>query len=429
MDKKKVAIIGSGISGISSSLFLSKKYDVSLFEKNNYLGGHTRTKKIINKDYIHKIDTGFIVFNDQNYPYLVELFKFLNIETCNSNMSFSVSASNHIEYGSRSLNSLFAEKKNIYSIKFWLLLKDIFRLYNQCSNLFAKKKIANITLGEFLTLNKYSEDLKNLHIYPIVSSIWSSNKEKVQEFPLISFINFFCNHNLFNYLHRPKWKFVKGGSYKYINSIIKKNLFNFYLNKKVEKILRENNKIKLLFKNGEHFLADIIILATHADESLKLLQNPSTDEFNILSNFKYTKNFAYLHSDSNFMPKNKPAWSSWNFIDKFENNNFFSLTYWMNLLQNLKGNEDYFVTINPRTEPQKCYDKTIFYHPIYNLNTLNAQKKLGNIQGHKNTYYCGSYCGYGFHEDGIQSSAYIANILNVELPWKNYKNYYNRLEY
>ena len=428
MEKEKIAVIGSGISGLSASFFLSNKYKVFLFEKNDCLGGHTRTKQIKENNKYLNIDTGFIVFNNHNYPDLVKFFNLLGIETSDSEMSFSISIKKiDLEYGSNGFNSIFAKKKNIFSIFFWKLLIEIFKFYNQCKNNHQLINFRNYTLEDFLKKFKYSSNLRHLHIYPMIAAIWSCNKNNVKELPLTSFINFFNNHKLFNFKSRPQWKFVKGGSYNYVQTLINKNKFNHETKKEVKKILRENNFIKIIFNDDKQFIVDKVILATHADQALRLLEYPTIDELNILSKFKYTKNKAYLHSDQKMMPKNKNVWSSWNFIANESKQNTFSLTYWMNRLQNIDSTNNYFVSINPNTVPSKYYDKTVFEHPIFNLDTLEAQKNLSKIQGVKNTYYCGSYFGYGFHEDGIQSSASVSKLLNADLPWKREDNFYNRI--
>ena len=430
MNKQKIAVIGSGISGISASLFLSKKYDVELFEKNNYLGGHTRTKKIKFQNDDLNIDTGFIVFNNQNYPDLIEFFNYLNVKVDDSNMSFSISIKNSdIEYGSNGFASIFAKKNNFFSIFFWKLLLEIFQLYNQCKKYEQSDNILNSTLEDFLNNNKYSENLKYFHIYPMISAIWSCNKNDVKNLPLISFINFFNNHKLFNFRNRPKWKYVVGGSHNYIKLILKQNQFRYKTNKEVKKIIRTNNKVKIIFLDNKELIFDKIIIATHADQALKILGDPTIKEKEILSKFKYSKNYAYLHSDVDLMPNRTNVWSSWNFVTKNAYNNSFSLTYWMNLLQNIKSNNNYFVSINPEQIPKDYYDQTVFEHPIFNLETLKAQKEINTIQGFQNTWFCGSYFGYGFHEDGIQSSAYISSLLDVSLPWERKINFYNRLQF
>ena len=311
--KKKIAVIGSGISGISASYFLSSKYDVHLFEKNNYLGGHTRTVKVPTDKEL-PIDTGFIVFNDSNYPDLIKFFDHLDVQTMNSDMSFAVSDINYnIEYAGKNLKSLFAQYKNIFNINFLKMIYEIYRFYKLCKNTNLDKITNNYTIEDFIHKNNFSSYLQKLHIYPLISSIWSTNQKDVNNFPLKLFLNFFNNHGLFNFKDRPQWKFVKGGSNSYIEKIIEINKFNFSLNTKIDKIIRSENNIKII-KNDEEIVFDFIIIATHADQALQIINNPSNNEKEILSKFEYTKNKAYLHSDRSMMPKNIKTWSSWNFI-------------------------------------------------------------------------------------------------------------------
>ena len=261
----------------------------------------------------------------------------------------------------------------------------------------------------------------------MISSIWSSNIEDVKKFPLITFINFFKNHALFNFKNRPQWKFISGGSNQYIKKLIKLNTFKYFTNFKILKIIRDNNKIQIIDKDNNYISFSKIIFATHGDQILSLLDNPTAKEIDVFNKFKYSNNTAYLHTDSSLMPRSKIAWSSWNFLNKSIAKKF-TLTYWMNLLQNLPTNKNYFVTVNPFKEPKNIINQTTFEHPIFSLDTLNAQKKVMQIQGLKNTYFCGSYLGYGFHEDGIQSAVYISQLLGCDLPWKRDKNFYNRIE-
>ena len=427
---KKVAIIGSGIAGLSASVFLSQKYDIHLFEKNKILGGHTRTINF--KDNLRRIsiDTGFIVFNDKNYPDLKSFFDYLNVTTLKSSMSFAVSSVKpNIEYGGSNLNTLFAQRKNFFSFKFISLLVEIKKLYSIGRNVYLNNFDKNLTIEEFLINNNFSKEIRFLHIYPMISAIWSTNTVDVENFPLISFLEFFNNHGLFDLNNRPEWKFVKGGSYEYVKAIIKKNLFNVNINYKIKKIIRNENKILLIDNNNNIKKFDKVVFATHADQALQLLDKPSADEIKILSKFQYTKNKAFLHSDERLMPKKKLAWSSWNFLQNTNKRDNFSLTYWMNNLQMLNSSKNYFVSINPQFPPKNVIDQTTFEHPIFDMKTLKSQNNLRSIQGSRNTFYCGSYCGYGFHEDGIQSAAYIAKMLQIDLPWKRSQSFKSRLNY
>ena len=426
--KKKIAVIGSGIAGISASYLLSSKYDVHLFEKNNYLGGHTRTIKVSTDNNL-PIDTGFIVFNDRNYPDLIKFFDHLNVQTTNSDMSFAVSDVDYnIEYGGKNLKSLFAQYKNIFNISYLKMIYEIYRFYKLCKNTKLDKITNNYTIDDFLKKNNFSSYLKDLHIYPLISSIWSANQRDISNFPLKLFLNFFNNHDLFNLKDRLQWKFVQGGSNSYIKKIIGLDKFSFSLNTKIKKIIRNENNIKII-NNDEEVVFDYIIIATHADQALQIINNPTNNEKEILSKFDYTKNRAYLHSDRSMMPKNNNAWSSWNFIKNDKANTNFTLTYWMNNLQKLETSKEYFVTINPEKIPENIHNETFFTHPKFNLQTMKSQNKLKDLQGINNTFFCGAYHGYGFHEDGIQSAVYVSKMLGIDIPWKRDNNFYNRLFY
>ena len=425
--KEKIAIIGSGISGLSAAHLLSKKYDVYLFEKKNRLGGHTRTININENSKIIPIDTGFIVFNEQNYPDLTKFFRLLKIDYRDSDMSFAVSNNiPNIEYSGKTFFALFANVNKIFSFKFYKMIFEIKRLYSICNKLEIDSKNSKLTLDDFLNEYKFSDYLKNYHILPMISSIWSSNIEDVKKFPLITFINFFKNHALFNFKNRPKWKFIFGGSNQYIKKLTNLNTFKYFTNFKIKKILRYNNNIQIVDNDNKHDYFSKLIFATHGDQVLSLLDNPTDKEIDIFSKFKYSNNTAYLHTDSSLMPSSKLAWSSWNFLNKSSGKKF-TLTYWMNLLQKLSTNKNYFVTVNPFRVPKNIINQTTFKHPIYSIDTLMAQKEVMKIQGLNNTYFCGSYLGYGFHEDGIQSAAHISKLLGCNLPWNRDKYFYNRL--
>ena len=426
--KKKIAVIGSGIAGISASYLLSSKYNVHLFEKNNYLGGHTRTIKVSTDNNL-SIDTGFIVFNDRNYPDLIKFFDHLDVQTTNSDMSFAVSDVDYnIEYGGKNLKSLFAQYKNIFNISYLKMIYEIYRFYKLCKYTKLDNITNKYTIEDFLQKNHFSLYLKELHIYPLISSIWSANQRDISNFPLKLFLNFFNNHDLFNFKDRPQWKFVQGGSNSYIKKIIGLDKFSFSLNTKIEKIIRSENNIKII-NNDEEVVFDYIIIATHADQALQIIDKPTNDEKDILSKFEYTKNRACLHSDRSMMPKNNKTWSSWNFIKSEKANSNFTLTYWMNNLQKLETSKEYFVTINPEKIPDNTYNETFFTHPKFNLQTMKSQSKLKDLQGINNTFFCGAYHGYGFHEDGIQSAVYISKMLGIDIPWKRDNKFYNRLLY
>ncbi len=426
--KEKIAVIGSGISGLSAAYFLSRKYEVFLYEKNKRLGGHTRTLYVDELSKKIPIDTGFIVFNEKNYPDLTNFFQLLKVDYRESDMSFAVSNNvPNIEYSGKTFFSLFANLNNLFSINFYKMIFEIKRLYSICDKIDINAIGSNITLNEFLNEHKFSDYLKKYHILPMISSIWSSDIEDVKTFPLTTFINFFKNHALFKFKNRPKWKYIFGGSNEYIKKLIKHNKFKYFTNFNIIKITRDSKNIKIYDKHNNYYQFDKLVFATHADQILPLLDGPTKAELNILNKFKYSINSAYLHTDISLMPNSKLAWSSWNFLNRSINKKF-TLTYWMNLLQKLPTNKNYFVTINPFKKPNNVINQTKFEHPIYSLDTLKAQREIMQIQGLNNTFFCGSYLGYGFHEDGIQSAAYISKLLGCNLPWNRSRNFYNRLE-
>ena len=417
----KIAIIGSGISGLSSALLLSQKHNITLFEIDKRFGGHANTVDITHKQNLISVDTGFIVYNKLNYPNLIGFFDFLKIETINSDMSFAVSARDgQLEY-SGSMTGIFAQKRNLFNLKFYKMLKDIvvFFLFGYK---YAFQVKENESLGEYVKRCKFSEEFVNDHLIPMSSAIWSCPEREILNFPAKTLLTFFKNHQLINFIFRPKWRTVKGGSRQYVNKVvekIKKNKKNkFVLNSKIKSIFSKNNKIEInLEKNTEIF--DKVIMATHPDQTIKLIKNLDKQSTDILSKFKYQKNTVYLHSDKNLMPKNKKTWSSWNYISSKKEEKS-SVTYWMNLLQNINNSLDVFVSLNPYIIPSKSltYKKIIYEHPIFNSKTNEAQSKMIEIQGKNNIFYAGAWLKYGFHEDGIASAVNISKTLNVAVPWE-----------
>jgi len=412
----KIAVIGSGISGLSAAHFLSEKHKVDLFEKNDHFGGHSYTVDINSKNSNETIalDLGFIVFNKVNYPNLVNLFEKIQVNYEKSNMSFSVSVKNsNIEYSGSGLKGLFGNKYNIFNLNFIKMIKDIFFFYKMAENL-NKESFVNQTLGEFLKFKKMSDYFIKFHIIPMVSAIWSVPTDLAYKMPMSLFINFFQNHGLFKIKNRPQWYTVTGRSKVYVKKILNTINGEYFKNYKIKNVLRNQNGIKLYYgSSNEYFEYDKVIFAVHADEILKLINNPSENEKKILKNFQYKKNIAYLHNDERLMPNRKNVWSSWNSILDKNDIKKNCITYWLNKLQNLKTKKNYFLTLNPfiPIEDNKIIKKVEFSHPFYDINTINAQKNLSALQGINNTYFCGSYFGYGFHEDGLNSGMEVAKKL------------------
>ena len=412
----KIAVIGSGISGLSAAHFLSKRHQVDLFEKEDHFGGHSYTVEVPTENISELIsmDLGFIVFNKINYPNLTKLFEKLQVPYEKSNMSFSVSVKNSkIEYSGSGFRGLFSRKYNILNFKFLKMIKEIIFFYKEAMKL-NEKDYKDQSLKEFLKSKKMSDYFINFHIIPMVAAIWSMPTESAQKMPMALFLNFFKNHALFQIKNRPQWYTVTGRSKTYVNKILQTISGEYFKNYKIKKVFRNRNNVKLYYgASNEYFNYDHVVFGIHANDVLKLIQNPTENEKVILSNFKYKKNIAYLHNDDRLMPKNKNVWSSWNSILDQHNLNKNCVTYWLNKLQNLKTSKNYFLTLNPilDIENKKIIKIVEFAHPFYDIKTIKAQKKLSELQGINNSWFCGSYFGYGFHEDGLNSALAVANKL------------------
>ena len=413
----KIAVIGSGISGLSSAYYLSKKHKVDLFEKQDRFGGHSYTLDV---EYNDKekvaVDVGFMVFNKITYPNLINFFKENKIEIEKSDMSFSVNVKKtNIEYCGKGLNGIFSNKLNLFNYKFVKMFFEIISFYKRCENLELNTLENNITLGEYLKKIKKTNFFIDYHIIPMVSAIWSMPPYEASQMPLSFFINFFKNHGLFKLKNRPQWFTVSNRSKTYVNKILSNISGEYYKNYEINKVVRDNNNVKIYYgSENEFFTYDKIVLASHADESLNILSDATDQEKEILSNFKYRKNFAVIHSDECSMPKNKKAWCSWNSSLNSNDKKQSSVTYWLNQLQNLKINKNIFLTINPffEIDPYKIHNKIYFSHPYYDEKALEYQPKLNSIQNINNTLFVGSYFGYGFHEDGLKSSIEMFKTLN-----------------
>ena len=410
----KIAVVGSGISGLSAAYYLSKKHHIDLFEKEDHFGGHSYTIDLILNEKKISVDIGFIVFNHKTYPNLIEFFKENEVQIEKSDMSFAVSVNDtKFEYCGRGLKGIFANKSNLFDLSFLKMFFDILKFYKNCDKISEYEE--QVTLGEYLTKNKLSKTFVDYHLIPMVSAIWSMPPYEASKMPLKFFLKFFQNHGLFKLKDRPQWYTVTNRSRSYVNKVLSKISGEYYKNYAVNKIKRRESGIDLYYGDkSEYFSYDKVVLACHADQSLSLLDDPSNDEKQILSNFSYKENIAVIHTDQNIMPNNKNVWSSWNSsIDKnnLENN---SITYWLNLLQNLKFDQNIFLTLNPylNIDENKILKKVKFTHPYFDQNALDNQINLKNLQNKRNTLFCGSYFGYGFHEDGIKSSIEMLKTIN-----------------
>jgi len=410
----KIAVVGSGISGISAAYYLSKKHHVDLFEREDYFGGHSYTIDVLINEKKVSVDIGFIVFNKKTYPNLINFFKENEIAIEKSDMSFSVDVKDtNFEYCGRGLKGIFSNKSNLLNPKFLRMFFDIISFYKSCDKIkeFQKK----ITLGEFVKKEKLSKSFIDYHLIPMVSAIWSMPPYQASQMPLKFFLKFFQNHGLFKLKNRPQWYTVSNRSKTYVNKVLSKISGEYFKNYKINKIKRISTGVQVYYGgSNEFFDYDKVVIATHADEALSLIDNPLEEEKSILSNFSYKRNLAIIHIDENVMPKNKNVWASWNSCVNKKNLEINSLTYWLNILQNLKCDQNIFLTLNPFIEipENKILKKVKFTHPYFNQTALDHQKKLDILQNKKNILFCGSYFGYGFHEDGIKSSIEMIKTLN-----------------
>ena len=402
----KIAIIGSGISGLTLAYYLDKKYNVTLFEKEDRIGGHTHTHTLkINQDII-KVDSGFIVFNKKTYPNFIKLLKELKVSYQPSSMSFSVQSTlSRLEYAGNNLKTLFAQKKNLLNIYFWRLLWEILKFNKLAKKILQKPElIENLTIQEFVNKHNFSEYFLDNYLLPMSSAIWSSSYKDIKKFSLLFFLNFLNNHGMININDRPQWLTIKNGSETYVQKIVSQLKGKIKLNSIISNVYRNNGKC-IIEINKKKLKFDFVFFACHADQALKLIKNPNLLEKNILGSFKYSSNKAVLHQDTNLMPKNKSIWSAWNYIIKNKTTSQARVTYNMNILQSISPKNDLLVSLNSDQDinPKAILKSMDYTHPIFNLNTYLNQKQQHLVC--KNGFaFSGAYWGNGFHEDGVVSA-------------------------
>ncbi len=423
MNKPKIAIIGSGISGLSCAYFLSEKYSVKIFEKNNYLGGHSNTVTIDYEGKEISVDTGFIVFNHETYPNLKSFFKLLDVAYEKSNMSFAVKIDNgSLEYAGTNLATVFSQIKNAFNPQFLIMLRDIMRFNKKAINILEQPFNANYTLQNLLDDLGVKKYFREFYLLPMSGAIWSCPLETMLAYPAQSFVAFFKNHGLLTVANQPQWYTVSGGSKEYVKKIADKIGQNsISLNDEVISVERLGEKVCVKSKKGEEFF-DFVFFASHGNQVLPLLKNASAAEKEIFSTFKYQQNLAVLHRDSSLMPNAKKAWSSWVYSNNSKNENQqISITYWMNNLQNIDSKYPLFVTLNPSQEiaKEKIFACFNYDHPIFDSQAVSSQARIDEIQGVDKIFFCGAYQKNGFHEDGISSAILAINKLKIFAPWQS----------
>lgn len=417
---KKIAIIGSGISGTSSAYYLNKLgYDVTVFEGSDYFGGHTNTIDIDIDNKTIPVDTGFLVHNDRTYPNLIDFFNELEIETYASEMTFSVKRiDDDIAWAGTNLLTLFAQPKNLFNLKFWAFLKEILH-FNKMSHDYLKEcsDNLNITLGDLLESKGYSENFKNWYLLPMGGCIWSTPTKQMLDFPAYTFLVFCHNHGLLQVFNRPQWKTLKNGCRTYVKKALS-NIKKKYLNEKVVSVYKVDEGVKVKTTNNEE-LFDYCIFSCHAPQALEPILNPDPRIKDVLSAFKYQPNKAVLHLDEQVLPKEKSAWAAWNYLSgkNDQGDDAVSVTYLINNLQPVPTLKAIMVTLNPIFEINEnlIFKEIEYEHPIFDSAAVLAQAKIDDIQGIDGMFFCGAWQRYGFHEDGILSAKKMLNhILRID---------------
>lgn len=414
----RIAVIGAGISGLACADFLAPSHDVVVYEAEKRLGGHSRTLSLALPEGPLRVDTGFIVYNEINYPLLTKLFAYLGVQTQPSDMSFGVRYGNgELEFCASSLQGLFAQKKNLLSPRYYRMLSDIVRFFRSAKKLLSQNK--NPTLGEFLEDLRLGDWFRDRFLIPMGAAIWSTPPAQMFAFPAKSFILFFENHGLLSIKGHHPWRTLSGGSQDYVQRFARRLGARIRAGTAVKEVRACQKGHEVVTEKGEREKFDAVVLATHADVSLRILIDPHPEVRRHLSAFGFRDNLALLHTDESLMPHSKKAWASWVYAAGGpEADQSVSVTYWMNRLQSLKG-QNIFVSLNPDREvaPHKTLDRYVFRHPMFTHNTMLAQKEIIPLQGRGGLWFCGAWLKNGFHEDGLWSAVQVAQKMKVPIPW------------
>lgn len=420
----RIAVVGAGVTGLGAAWLLSSRHDVTLFEAQNRIGGHSNTVDVAAPEGNVPIDTGFIVYNERNYPNLIALFDHLGVITAPSTMSFAVSLDGGgYEYSGTGLAGMFAQRSNVISPAHWRMTADILRFHREAKALTLQTNATSESLGEWLTRNRYSQTFIDRHILPMAAAIWSAPKDAMLAFPVATFARFFDNHGLLTAYNQPIWRTVVGGSRSYVKAVMGAFAGQTRSNDPVARVVRGPTGVTVVNASGASETFDRVALCCHADEALALLDGPSVAERTVLGTFAYAPNEAVLHTDEAWMPHRRTVWSSWNYLSRDPKSPLI-VTYWMNSLQPLATKTQYFVTLNPSQPiaPDKTIARFWYTHPLFDGAALAAQADIWGLQGQSGVWFAGSYCGYGFHEDGLQSGLAIAEDMTrdnhpVRRPW------------
>lgn len=417
----RVAVVGAGVAGLTAALLLRERHRVTLFEQNDYVGGHTNTIAIPEgPDAGTPVDTGFIVLNDKTYPLFNRLLSRLSVSTRWSDMSFSYfDERTGLQYAGTGVSGLFAQRRNLFRPSYWRFLREIVRFCHTARRELAENKLAGLTVAQFLDRGGFGREVRETYIYPMASAIWSSSLKEIETFPAEMMIRFWENHGLLSLEDRPRWMTVVGGSQSYVRKALDLLKGNYHVNARVERIERPSDSVRLKVKGSDWLTFDAVVIAAHADETLSTLADPSEDERRLLGAWRYSRNRTVLHSDESVMPPSRRAWASWNYRRHahLDAQNPVTVTYHMNRLQGLKTSRQYFVTLNYPSPlpPERIIREIVYTHPLYTFEALASQRELPRLNGLRRTFFCGSYFGYGFHEDAVRSAVNVGRIFGIEL--------------
>jgi predicted NAD/FAD-binding protein len=420
---QRIAVIGSGITGLSASWLLGKTNDVVLYEAEDRPGGHSRTIDVDMADGTKLgVDTGFIVFNDRTYPNLIAMFAHLGVEARVTDMSFAVSLDDgKLEYAAGDkIWQLFAQPSNLFSRRFWSMLRNLVRFYREAAA--GKGGFGDMTLGQMLEQGGYGDAFRDDHLLPMAAAIWSAPAQLLLDYPAEAFVRFCDNHGLLNLGSRPKWRSVVGGSRTYVEKLLEQFQGELRLGTPVARIDRKGGQVTITDAHGQTDVFDQVVIASHGNQALAMLGDPSPQESELLGAFRYSVNHTVLHDDPALMPKRRALWGAWNYFGRRHANDAtgdLCVSYWMNRLQGLPTKRPLIVTLNPNRAIGAGHEinRATFEHPIFDHAALEAQRKIWAIQGMRNTWYCGAHLGAGFHEDGLQAGLAVAEMLGAKRPW------------
>ena len=407
----KVAIIGGGISGLTTAHLLCGEHEITLFEANDYPGGHTNTLDVSHEGKNYAVDTGFIVFNERTYPNFIKLLERLAVPSQPSVMSFSaVCETTGLQYCATNLDTLFAQRRNLFSLPFWRMLLEIFRFNRTSAELYGSSDLG-LPLGDYLNSHGYSPLFIEKFLIPMGAAVWSADPAQFLSFPAAAFVQFFTNHGMLNALDQPTWRVVTGGSRQYVEPLIRPFRDRIRLSTPVERVQRYGDRVVVTPRGGEPEAFDHVVLACHSDQALGMLADPSDAERELLSAISYQKNDTVLHTDSRMLPSIPKARASWNCLLPRRQQGRVLLTYWMNLLQTISAPVDFCVTLNSpeAIEPKAIIRRLVYHHPVYSTAAFQAQKRRDEISGVNRTSYCGAYWSWGFHEDGVKSALAVCS--------------------